>query len=228
MIAHQASIDVCGKTNVAMRFYPNRSNATNGDTVFVICKITNNSEEAIEKSTLTYTFAREFTLQRSMPESTISTNQSVFLLKNLAVGESRIFKVWAKVEAPDSLIGSALLVDAVWQFNSQRLSKTCSIIIIPYNVYPDLVVELRETHRLYGNVDYNLKIEGGYPPYQYYIDWGDGSTNKGGLREEGISELGHTYDAPGEYRINAYINDHLGKQAVIRKRVYFDPWGEGQ
>ena len=98
--------------------------------------------------------------------------------------------------------------------------------MIAPNVYPDLNVELKETRRHYGTLDYNLKIDGGYPPYEYYIDWGDENSNKGSLRQEGVSEVSHTYVLPGEYRINAYINDYLGKQAVIRKRLYIESWGD--
>ena len=42
-----------------MQLRPNRSNATNGDTVFVICKITNNSGAQVNDATLTVTFPKE-------------------------------------------------------------------------------------------------------------------------------------------------------------------------
>jgi hypothetical protein len=211
---------------ITMQLRPNRSNATNGDTVFVICKVSNKSGSKLEDSTLTVTFPKEFHLLRTLPESNISTLQAVFSINALENGITETYKVWAKIDAPDALTGFTFSIDSVFAHSQEKVSSKCSIIMIAPNVYPDLNVELKETHRLNSSLDFNLKIEGGYPPYEYYIDWGDDSKNKGSLRQEGISELNHSYSLPGEYRVNAYVNDYLGKQSVIRKRLYIEPWGD--
>lgn len=209
-----------------MRLWPNRSNATNGETIFVICKITNNTGAKVDDASLTINFPKEFNPLRSMPESKITGKQAVFSINGFENGVTETYKAWAKINAPDALTGFVFSMDAVFQHEQTKISSKCSIIMVAPNVYPELNVELKETHRHYGTLDYNLKIEGGYPPYEYYIDWGDENSNKGSLRGEGISEVSHTYALPGEYRINAYINDYLGKQAVIRKRLYIEPWGD--
>lgn len=214
------------QATVAMSLRPSRSNATNGDTIYAICKIVNNTGATINDASLTFSFAKEFDLTKSNPQSVISGKQAVFQVGGFENGQTRDFKVWATINSPDALTGATFSIDATWQHANSRTTKTCAVIMVAHNIYPDMVVELKETGRVAGNLDYNLKIVGGYPPYEYYIDWGDGSSNKGGLREEGVSELTHTYENSGEYRINAYINDYLGKQAVIRKRVYLDPWGD--
>ena len=213
------------QATVAMSLRPSRSNATNGDTIYAICKIVNNTGATINDASLTFNFAKEFDLTKSNPLSVISGKQAVFQVSGFENKQTRDFKVWATINSPDARTGATFSIDATWQQGNQRISKTCAVIMVAHNIYPDMSVELRETRRVAGTIDYNLKIVGGYPPYEYYIDWGDGSINKGGLREEGTSELTHTYENSGEYRINAYINDYLGKQAVIRKRVYLDPWG---
>jgi len=211
--------------NIATQLRPNSFNATNGDTIWASCKITNTSGSDINDATLTFNFGREFELQRSSPESKITDTKALFDVRSLKNGESQTFKVWARINAPDALTGSTLSIDSVFSWDTSSISNHCSIIMIAHNVYPDLIGELRETHRLNGSLDYNLTIIGGYPPYEYYIDWGDENSNRGGLRQEGTSEVTHTYELPGEYRINAYINDYLGKQVAIRKRIYLEPWG---
>lgn len=211
--------------NIATQLRPSSFNATNGDTVWASCKITNTSGSDVNDATLTFSFGREFMLQRSSPESKISGTHALFDVRNIKNGESQTFKVWAKINAPDALTGSTLPIDSVLAWDTSSISNRCSIIMIAHNVYPDLIGELRETHRINGTLDYNLTIIGGYPPYEYYIDWGDGNSNRGGLRQEGTSEVTHSYELPGEYRINAYINDYLGKQVAIRKRIYLEPWG---
>lgn len=215
-----------GADKFAMQLRPSRSNATNGETVFVICKVTNMTGAKVDDAKLTITFPKEFRLIRSNPESTISSVQSIFSINGFENGFTDVFKVWAKIDAPDVLTGFTFSVESAFEHDREKLTSKCSIIMLSPNVYPDLNVELKETRRHYGTLDFNLKIEGGYPPYEYYIDWGDDSRNKGSLRQEGISELSHAYSLPGEYKINAYINDYLGKQSVIRKRLYIEPWGD--
>ena len=179
----------------------------------------------VDGASLTINFPKEFDPLRSTPESKITGKQAVFQINGFPGGVTETYKVWAKIDAPDALTGFVFSMDSVFQHDKTKISAKCSIIMLAPNVYPDLNVELKETRRHYGTLDYNLKIEGGYPPYQYYIDWGDSNSNKGSLREEGTSEVSHTYTLPGEYRINAYVNDYLGKQVVIRKRLYIEQWG---
>ena len=99
------------------------------------------------------------------------------------------------------------------------------ILLWAQSKYPPIKAQLKEESRENGELNFTLEIDGGYPPYEYTIYWGDKSDkNTGGFREKGEVELAHTYESAGEYHIVCRITDSLGRHKIIRKRIYLLSW----
>lgn len=214
-----------------LRITPSSSIAPKGETVRVSIFLKNEGTEDIADGTLYLEAGSEFKVTDTQPLSPISGNLVTFDFPKLAPGE--IFRAWVEMEVSTNIkINAHPMVVKSWiNRNGYTVTARCTILLWAPTEYPPLEVELREVSRDKGNIKFKLRVHGGYPPYEYNFDWGDGENGgtgdkKGGIGQEGEYDIEHTYLKPGEYHLNGFINDWLGKQAVLRRRIYVISWEE--
>ncbi len=87
-----------------------------------------------------------------------------------------------------------LIIAFIIFFQKTTFSQVCSVSV-SFIMYPD-----NNTPHLWYAL---LNASGGTPPYNYIIDWGDGSFPTG-------FEWSHTYNTPGYYNICITISDMNG------------------
>jgi len=207
---------------------PSTSIAQKNMLVTVSASIKNEGVTQTGEGVLTVTSGQEFLVLDSNPPATIDGNVVKFRFPKLE--EDSEFKgiVKLKVITEIGIVGYPMVVKASSVRGDEVLKTSRVILLWSPTQYPDLVCELRETSRNNGEIKFLLSIKGGYPSYSYFIDWGDGKKEKrserGALREEGSTEIPHTYEKSGEYMIICTINDLLGKQVVLRRRIFLQTW----
>lgn len=216
-----------------LRITPSSSIAPKGETVKVSIFLRNDGASEIAEGTLYIEAGSEFVVQDAQPLSPINKNTVSFSFPKLAPGE--VFRAWVDMEVATNIKLNAhpMVVKSWITRNGYTVNARCTVLLWAPTEYPPLDVELREISRDKGTLKFKLRVHGGYPPYEYYFDWGDGDNGgagdkKGGIGQEGEYDVEHTYLKPGEYHLNGFINDWLGKQAVLRRRLYIISWEDKQ
>ena len=91
-------------------------------------------------------------------------------------------------------------------------------------VYPSLSASLDASPKA-GNipleVTFTITIENGKPPYEWTLDFGDGSTPISASRPEpGTFQQKHTYEKVGTFTATLTVQDALGSTVVKRLATY--------
>lgn len=215
-----------------LRITPSSSIAPKGEIIKVSVFLRNEGTEDIAEGILYLEAGPEFVVKDAQPLTPISGNLVGFKFPKLSPGE--VFRAWVDMEVVTNIKLNAHPMAVKSWITRQKYTVTarCVILLWAPTEYPPLEVELREVSRDKGTIKFKLRVHGGYPPYEYYFDWGDGDTGtgdkKGGIGQEGEYDIEHTYFKPGEYHLNGFINDWLGKQSVVRRRLYVISWEDGQ
>jgi hypothetical protein len=216
-----------------LRITPSSSIASKGDTVRVSVLLRNDGTSDIAEGTLYLEAGMEFVVKDAQPLTTISGKTVSFGFQKLTPGET--FRAWVDMEVVTNikLNAHAMSVKSWITRDKYTVTARCTILLWAPTEYPPIEVELKEVSRDKGTIKFKLRVHGGYPPYEYYFDWGDGENGgigdkKGGIGQEGDYDIEHVYLKPGEYHLNGFINDWLGKQSVIRRRLYIISWEDRQ
>ncbi|MCI4463267.1 MAG: DUF11 domain-containing protein, partial [Caldisericum sp.] len=64
-----------------------------------------------------------------------------------------------------------------------------------------------------------LTFTGGTSPYEYEVDFGDGTLKISGTEQGSFINLTHVYDKPGTYTVNIVVKDKVGKTATLTQSV---------
>ena len=221
----------CETISEWLKITPSSSIAPKGDTIKVSVFLRNDGSSEIGEGELYVEAGSEFQVKDTQPLTPISGNRLSFNFPKLSPGE--VFRASVDMEiVTDITINAHPMAVKSWiKRGSYTVNARCTVLLWAPTEYPPLDVELRETNRDKGTVKFKLRIQGGYPPYEYYFDWGDGNAGgtgdkKGGIGQEGEYSIEHTFLKPGEYYLNGFINDWLGKQDVLRRRIYIISWEE--
>lgn len=70
------------------------------------------------------------------------------------------------------------------------------------------------------NATFTVGIDGGYPPYSYTLDFGDGTTAATGSRSSaGSFTVAHTYSRAGSYTAKVTVDDALGSTTMATTSI---------
>ncbi len=215
--------------NARLTLKPSTSIAPKGALITVTAVFKNEDETETDEGTLIIDAGEEFEVKSANPPATISGKRVTFRLPKLQNGQNFRATVHLLIVTQVPKAGLPMTVKAHAQTPSGKITTRCVILLWAPNEYPALEAELVEVAREKGKITFNLKIQGGFPPYEFYFNWGDQANPgfgdvKGGLSQEGTHVIEHTYLRPGEYFMNGFINDWLGKQVVLRRRLYIISW----
>lgn len=211
-----------------IKMIPTRSVCANGNTVTYTITFINNNDTTLSSGRATFKASNDFEIVSTNPSLTVLDNIVNFTTPSLEPGSTYSVKIKLKVDTTETRIGYPMLVSCeVVHHSRNSCMSSCQGIILLWaqSKYPPIKAQLKEESRENGELNFTLEIDGGYPPYEYMIYWGDKSDkNSGGLREKGEVELAHTYESTGEYHIVCRITDSLGRHMIIRKRIYLLSW----
>ncbi|MCK5743792.1 MAG: hypothetical protein KAH30_03575 [Caldisericia bacterium] len=207
---------------------PSSSLCANGNNVTYTFTYKNNNSTTLPSGSATFKVGEDFEIISTTPSMPIIDSIVNFTIPKLTPGLSFFIKITLKVDTTETRIGYPMLVTgSVTHRGGNDCSTSSQSVVFLWapTKYPLIDAQLKETARKNGKIDFDLIIEGGYPPYEYSVYWDDGSEkNNGGLTIEGDVELSHTYENSGEFNIICRITDSLGRHKVIRKRIYLLPW----
>ncbi len=206
---------------------PNRFFCPNKSKVTFTILYKNNTNTDLEKGYVTFKVCKDLEIISTEPSLTILGDVVSFTTPELSPGTSYSVKIKLKVNTTETKLGFAMLTECTISHgngNKATAKKQAAVLLWTPSKYPLIEAQLKETARERTRIDYDLIIEGGYPPYEYNVYWDEpGEQNSGGLLFEGKIELSHTFSKKGEYNIVCRITDSLGRQKVIRKRIYIIP-----
>jgi len=219
----------CAQPQERVTIRPSTSIAPKGTIVRLTAQIKNEGNEETPEGTLIVEVGAEFEIKDTSPPAAIAGNRVIFRFNQLDAGQCFTGYVNVEIVTKIAIVAHPMVCKVSSDRPQGLIKSNCVILLWAPSEYPPLTAELRESGREKGTVRFNLKIIGGFPPYEFYFDWGDGPNGgtgdkKGGLPQEGQHTIEHTYLKPGEYILNGFINDWLGKQVVLRRRLYIIPW----
>ncbi|MEZ4812069.1 MAG: hypothetical protein R2883_01005 [Caldisericia bacterium] len=205
---------------------PNRFFCPNKSEVTFTILYKNNTDTDLEKGYATFKVCKDLEIVSTEPSLSILGDVVSFTTPELTPGTSYSVKIKLRVNTTETKLGFAMLSECTITHGNggKATAKKQGVVLLwTPSKYPLIEAQLKETAREKTRIEYDLIIEGGYPPYEYNIYWDEpGEQNSGGLLFEGKIELSHTFCKKGEYNIVCRITDSWQTKSH-QERVYIIP-----